>query len=539
MSESAEALLKKYEQAESARYNFASTWQEIADHLLGRRDFTTQASPGRKRMSKIYDTTGLQAADMLASALHSFLTNPALRWFNLRFQDDYLDDDEQGRQWLDEVEDSMLAAFNSPDANFASNIHEVYLDQVAFGTAGLYIGDRPGVGPMFSARPLGELHVAENAEGKVDTVYRKFELTARQAQQVFGENAGAKVKEAIEANKLEQKFWFLHCVTRREDGAPNALNAKLLPWASYYVACDDRAVIDEGGYHEMPYMVPRWSKDSGELYGRAPGWNALPEQKMLNEMSKTTLKAAQKAVDPPLLVADDGVVMPLRTQPGGINVVRSGALAADPLRPLPINPRIDISLEMMEQRREMIRGAFHYNLLQLFQDPRMTATQVLQLVQEMQRLMGPMLGRQQSELLEPMIDRVFGILMRSGKLPPHPEHLRGSDLRVEYNSPIAAAQKSSDAQAVEFVWAAAQQMAQTNPEVLDGLDPDEGLKVIGDSRGGPQRIFRPVEERDAIREQRAEQAQAQQGIDQAEQLTSALKSMADGGKASAEAANVG
>src|SRR3546814_4077959 len=84
----------------------------------------------------------------------------------------------------------------------------------------------------------------------------------------------------------------------------------------------------------MPYMVPRWSKDAGEIYGRSPGWNALPDQKMLNEMSRTVLKAAQKAVDPPLMVADDGVLMPLRTHPGGINVVRAGALSNDPLRPL-------------------------------------------------------------------------------------------------------------------------------------------------------------------------------------------------------------
>ncbi|MBO6784972.1 MAG: head-tail connector protein, partial [Alphaproteobacteria bacterium] len=346
VSGSAEELLRQWEDVAARRQAFQSAWQEIADHLLGRRDFASQATPGRKRMARIYDTTGLQAADLLAAALHSFLTNPALRWFSLRAEDPELADDEAVVQWLSGVEDALYAAFNAPDANFAPQIHEVYLDQVAFGTAALYIGDRPGKGLLFSARPLGEIHVAESAEGRVDTVFRKFAFTARQAHQVWGDGAGRAVAEALAANKGERSLDFLHCVKpAHEAGAGHPGFA----FASYYLSLNDKAVIATGGYHEMPYMVPRWSKDSGEVYGRAPGWNALPDQKMLNEMSKTTLKAAQKAVDPPLLVADDGVVMPLRTHPGGINVVRAGALTADPLRPLPVAPRIDIGLEMMEQ----------------------------------------------------------------------------------------------------------------------------------------------------------------------------------------------
>lgn len=530
MADSAETLLREWNDVSVARQNFATVWQEIADNMLGRRDFTTDASPGRKRMSRIYDTTGMQAVTMLSSALHSFLTNPAMRWFTLKFEDNALDDDEEGRLWLDAVEDRMLAEFNAPDSNFASQIHEVYLDQVAFGTAGLYIGERTGRTMLFSARPLGELSISESASGRVDTVYRKFKFTARQAEQVFGDRIGAKIRNALNTGKPDQKFEFLHVVKPRENGRADAVNATDLPFASFYVSLEDKTIVDEGGYHEMPYMVPRWSKDAGELYGRAPGWNALPEQKMLNEMSKTVLKAAQKAVDPPLIVADDGVIMPLRTQPGGINVVRSGALQNDPLRPLLADARLDIGLEMMEQRREAVRSAFHYNLLQLFQDPRMTATQVLQLVQEMQRLLGPMLGRQQSELLEPMVDRVFGILLRAGELPPPPDSIAGEEVLVEYNSPVAAAQKAGDAQAVEFAWAAAQAIAQTNPEVLDQLNPDESLKVISEARGAPQRIFNGDRAVKQVREQRAEQAQQQAGIEQAGQAAQVMETLGRAGQ---------
>lgn len=498
-AETAETLLRRWAVARSARGGFETVWQEIADNLLGRRDFVGAATPGRKRMGRIYDSTGLQAADMLAAALHALLTNPAARWFALRPERRELAEDAGVRAWLDAAEDTMYAAFAAAETNFAPQIHEVYLDEVAFGTAALYVGDRPGRGLLFSARPLGEITVAENAEGRVDTVFRRFTFTARQAHEVWGDAAGPAVRQALAAGRGEDEFAFLHCVAPRERRAGVASGATALPFASWYLALGEGpfgdgasagTLIAESGYHEMPYMVPRWSKDAGEIYGRAPGWNALADQKMLNEMSKTVLKAAQKAVDPPLLVADDGVVMPLRTQPGGVNVVRAGALTHDPLRPLRNEARIDIGLEMMEQRRDAVRSAFHYGVLQLFQDPRMTATQVLQLVTEMQRLMGPMLGRQQAELLEPMIERVFGILNRAGAFPPPPAILAGEAIRIDYVSPIARAQQSGEAQAVLRTLEAAQAFAVLDPAVVDNLDGDAGLRAVAEAAGAPARLLR-------------------------------------------------
>ena len=495
------SLLRRWSAVAAERSQFESVWQEIADNLLGRRDFIGAATPGRKRMTHIFDSTGLQAADMLAAALHSLLTNPAGPWFSLRPETPGLAEAPGVRDWLDAAEAAMYAAFAAPATNFAPQIHEVYLDEVAFGTAALFVGDRPGQGLLFSARPLGEIAIAENAEGRVDTVFRHFRFTARQADEVWGAAAGPAVRAALAAGRPEQAFPFLHCVTPRRIAGTGATAAARLPIASYYLALDDGSpagagagggarLIAESGYHEMPYMVPRWSKDAGEVYGRAPGWNALPDQKMLNKMSQTVLKAAQKAVDPPLLVADDGVVMPLRTNPGGVNVMRAGALAADPLRPLRNEARIDLGLDMMEQRRTAIRNAFHYGVLQLFQEPRMTATQVLQLVTEMQRLMGPMLGRQQAELLEPMIERVFGILLRAGALPPPPPALAGTAIRIDYVSPIARAQQSGEAQAVLRTLEAAQAFAALDPQVVDILDGDAGLRAIAAATGAPGRLLR-------------------------------------------------
>ena len=132
----------------------------------------------------------------------------------------------------------------------------------------------------------------------------------------------------------------------------------------------------------------------------------------------------------------------------------------------------------------------------------MTATQVLQLVQEMQRLLGPMLGRQQAELLEPMIERVFGILLRAGMLPPVPEALAGVPLRVDHVSPIARAQKAGDAQAVLRTLEAAEALAALDPAVTDLIDPDEGLRLIAEANGLPAKALRPAADVAALRAQR-------------------------------------
>lgn len=485
MQDRADAILRDHAAAAAARAGFRSVWQEIADHLLGRRDFSgTDAgagphgggTPGRKRGARICDTTGLQAADMLAAALHAFLTNPAVRWFALKPEDGALADLPGVQDWLEAVEEAMYAAFNAGGANFAPQLHEVYLDLVAFGTAALYVGDRPGRGPLFSARPLGEIAIAEGAEGEVDSVFRAFRLTARQADAAFGDAAGRAVASALASGQGERPVAFLHAVRPVGEIGGKAgavLAARGFRFASTYLAVEERRVVAAGGYHEMPYMVPRWSKDAGEVYGRSPGWNALADQKMLNEMSRTVLKAAQKAVDPPLLVADDGVLMPLR--------------------PLPAPQRLDIGLEMMEQRREAVRAAFHHALLQMFRDPRMTATQVLQMVQEMQRLLGPMLARQQAELLEPMIERVFAILSRARLLPPPPPALAGRRLAVDYVSPIARAQKSGDAQAVLRTLEAAAALSAIDPAAGDLIDADAGLRVIAEANGTPARVLRDAD----------------------------------------------
>ena len=194
-------------------------------------------------------------------------------------------------------------------------------------------------------------------------------------------------------------------------------NSKNMDWVSCHVHEKTETLLKESGFREFPYVVPRYLKtSSNEIYGRSPAMNALPDTKMLNTMSKVSIKAAQKQIDPPLMVPDDGFILPIRTVPGGLNFYRSGT--RDRIEPLNIGANNPLGLNMEQQRRDSIREVFYVNQLQLQQGPQMTATEVIQRNEEKMRLLGPVLGRLQSELLKPLIDRTFNILLRREQFIP-------------------------------------------------------------------------------------------------------------------------
>ncbi len=246
--------------------------------------------------------------------------------------------------------------------------------------------------------------------------------------------------------------------------------------------------------------------------------NALPDVKMVNKMSETTIRAAQKQIDPPLMVPDDGFVLPVRTTPGALNFFRTGT--RDRLEPLQIGANNPLGLNMEEQRRNAIRQAFYVDQLLMSQGPAMTATEVLQRNEEKMRLLGPVLGRLQSELLQPLISRSFALLLRNGLLPVAPEQLQGQDIDIEYVSPLAKAQKLTDLQSMLRGFEVMMQVAEIAP-VMDYLDSDKLVQYLVEVTGLPARVIRSDEEVAQIRREQAraaeEQAAMQQQMMQAEQ----------------------
>ena len=403
----AKNLLKRFDRLKSQRQNWESHWQEVADYMMPRKaDVTKSRSKGDKRTELIFDSSPLQAVELLAASLHGMLTNPSTPWFSLRFKQDEMENEDEAKEWLESATETMYTAFNK--SNFQQEIFELYHDLITFGTAAMFIEEDDEDLLKFSTRHINEIYIAENDKGKIDTVFRKFTLSARSAIQKFGENVSRNI-QTVNAKDPYEEVDIIHAVYPRKDFDPKKQDKGNMPFESVYLEAESGNELSVSGFREFPFVVPRYLKASHEIYGRSPAMTALPDVKMLNEMSKTTIKSAQKQVDPPLLVPDDGFILPVRTVPGGLNFYRSGT--RDRIETLNIGANTPLGLNMEEQRRNSIRNAFYVNQLMMQNGPQMTATEVIQRNEEKMRLLGPVLGRLQSELLKPLIDRTFSILL--------------------------------------------------------------------------------------------------------------------------------
>ncbi len=515
-------IRKRLDKLEADRGTWESHWQEILDYVMPRKaEITFLRSRGEKRTEVLFDSTAITANNLLAASLQGTLTSPSLPWFSLKLRDDDANKIRDIQIWLEDTARRMYAVFN--ESNFNTEVHEMYLDLCSVGTSAIFVeeaneGFLQG-GLHFNTLHIAEYFIQENSTGRVDTLYRKYKMTARQAIQEFGEdNVGTKIKEAVKA-KPDTQFNFIHAVEPTADYERATGKAKTkLPFHSCHVCFEDKMVVRTGGYNEFPYLVPRWSKATGEIFGRSPSYNALPDIKTLNKAVEIGLKAWAKAIDPPLLVTDDGVIGRVRMTPAGITVVRSDTA----IKPLQIGSNWQITDLKENQLRTAIRQAYYSDQLQLQEGPQMTATEVQVRYELMQRLLGPTLGRFQTEFLNPLIERVFGIMMRSDALMPRPEAMSGMNMDIEYVGPLARSQRMEEAIAVERLYQLAMQVVQVDPTVMDVINHEQAIRMRATLLGVPKTVLRGEDEVAEIREQRAaaqqqaqEQAMAQQQADTA------------------------
>jgi len=498
-------LVDRFSTLKTTRSTWESHWQEIADYMQPRKaDITQQRTRGDKRNEIIFDGTAIHALELLSSSLHGMLTNAATPWFTLQYKDTMLAEDDAAREWLDSVTQDMYIAFNR--SNFQQEVQELYQDLISFGTSAMFVSADEKNLIRFNTRHIKEIYIAENERGQVDTVFRLFTISARAAVNLFGEN---NVGAAI-LNKFKQDVYadvdLLHVVMPRDGYDQSKQDSQNMPFKSCYLDPNDVHMISEGGFREFPYVVPRYLKASYEIYGRSPSMNALPDVKMLNKMSEVAIKAGQKQIDPPLMIPDDGFMLPIRTVPGGLNFYRSGS--RDRIEPLNIGANNPITINMIQDRQLAVQKTFYVDQLLTSQGGNMTATEVLQRNEEKMRLLGPVLGRLQSELLQPLIERVYKILERQGVFKPAPEILAQQDVEIEYVSPLAKAQKSGDLNTVMRGVEIFGAMSQFAP-VLDYLDTDGLAKYVQKVLGLPAAVMKSDAQVQQLRNERQQQQQAQ------------------------------
>lgn len=524
-------LLRRWQDLKALRSTYETVWQDIAEHTVPyRANIQRSTQPGEKLTDKIFDSTAVRALPMLAAHLHATLTPSTQPWLSFSFRDESLSADQTVREWLEDSARRMHRAFRQSNFNVA--VHEMYLDLVGPSATGcLYVEeqDPPASGVFggfsFRAHSAEEYVIAEDANGMVDTVYRRLRFTARQLIQKWGEaRVGPRVVER-NRQKPDERYDVIHAVQPRTDlqyavDGSRKRGAANMPVASCYVLVEGESdgkrgrKLEEGGYEEFPYMVPRWLKAAGELYGFGPSHLALPDVKTMNAAKEFLLKAAPLAIFPPTIERDDAVIGDPDLRPAGRNVVGGTGPLTDQLAFMQTGLKVDIGQLVFGDLIQSIRETYYIPQLELTDSPQMTATEVQVRFELMMRFLGAVLERLMAEFLNPLVGRAFAIMARARALAPLPEILRerfgDADLDIQYEGPLARAQRTIELVAQERVttWAAtvAQARAQFPDPLWDNLNLDKILRERVTITGMAADSLNSEQEVEQTRQQRLDEA---------------------------------
>jgi hypothetical protein len=319
-------VMQRQSQMEAKRVVFENQWMEVAERVLPRensffRNYANSLIQGEKRTERIFDSTAQNALPRFAAAMESLLTPRTQRWHKLAAHDARLRDNQNVKVYLEQINALLFDARYSPRANFASQMYETYMGLGAFGNGAMFVDEAVGYNLRYRSVHMVELFFAESHVGVIDTVHRKFPMTARQMMQRW-EDAGtlpAAVTAAVESHTPDREFDVLHCVYPRAEVEWAKKDYRGMPWVSPYIDVQSKFILEEGGYRTFPYAIGRYVTGPRETYGRGPAMQALPDTKTSNEVRKTLLRAGELAVAPPILLYEDGVLEAFSMRSAALN----------------------------------------------------------------------------------------------------------------------------------------------------------------------------------------------------------------------------
>lgn len=521
--------LRRFAALEKEQSTWKQHWIELSDNFLPRRGraLTNQndANQGGKRNQKLIDPGPRLSARTLASGMMAGMTSPARPWFRLVTPDRDLMKFAAVREWLYVVELRMREIYSK--SNFYNMLFMCYADLGVFGThATVMIEDEKTTIRCYPFAP-GRYFLASSSRQQIDTIYRRIPMTVRQTVNMFGlSNVSERTKNAYDRQAYDEWIQVAHAIQPNESREYGMADNKNMAWASCYFEIDcqesENKILKESGFEEFPGLTPRWElAESEDTYGSSPAMDVLGCAKALQLQQKRKAQAIDKLVDPPMVGVPE-----LRNQrasllPGDVTYTSfSNTGGAPGFQPAyQIKPEISAMLEdIAESKGSIQQGMYEDLFLMLTMSDRreITAEEIRERHEEKLLMLGPVLERLNSELLDPSIDRTFAIMLRAGLIPPPPRELQGTSLRVEYISVLAQAQRLVATQSVErlvtFATVVAEGQAKSGSPitVFDKIDTDEALEEYSYALGVPPKIIRAPEEVEQLRQQRMEQQQAQQ-----------------------------
>lgn len=521
----------------SDRGTWENYWEDIAEVLWPNMRYSFRAgsrkTDGDRLTEYQVDSTPQLALSRFRAIMTSLLTPATQKWHYLRASNEDLNKIRVVGEWFETVNDTLFRLRKDTGANFQMQMGHVYAGLGAFGTAGLFTDRMPNrLGLRYRCIHVGELYIREDHSGEVDTVIRRFELTARQAvQRLDWSNLPDNITQSADKNP-EARFTFFHRVRQNPGYDPEDFRADAMKYESVYVCESGKCTLSKGGYNSMPYAVGRYETAPGEVYGRSVAMQALPAIKTLMAQKRAVLKQAHRAVDPVLLAADDNILNNTSLRPGAII---PGAMSLEGKRLLDTLPTGDVRLgeEMMEAERLVINDTFLVRLMQVISETgsdRKTATEVLELAQERATLLEPTVGAQ-NDFLGKIIDREVDILVRNGLVPPMPRELEeaAGEYSIQFDNPISRAADSSQIAGVmrnlEMILPVIN--ITQDPSVLDRYDFDAVLELADRVNNVPFKVTRSLDKINAIRQSRAQQSERAAAAQEAPGQAALLKAAAD------------
>lgn len=532
-------LDRRKESLKAMRQPWEEQWQQLAENVAPTRlRMNLNQNEGKKLRSKIVDSTGSLALRTLASGMHSGITSPARPWFRLTTYDPDLKDYGPVRVYLDGVERRMREIFAG--SNIYNAFHQGYGDIGLFGqSCGLLVEDSDTMIRMMQLQH-GSFWLARDHRGAASTLCREFSWSCERIIERFGyKNCSLPVQQAYDRGAYDDRFTVNHLVEPRRERDPSKIDKQNKPWASIYWEDGDSTrsgtdgLLEVSGFDENPIIAPPWELVAEDHYANSPGMEALPDVRMLQVEQTDKAQAIQKMHKPPMKGPLSMKNNPASLLPGSITYV-DDATGQGYTPAMNVNLSIaDLGRDIQQVQQRIERAFFADLFLMISQMEGIQPRNVMEIVERKEEKMlalGPVLENVQGAQLQPTISRTYAIMDRRGELPDLPPELDNGQLKVEYISILAQAQKAVATGSIERLFAFVGNLAAVNPNVLDKIDMDEGIDQYSDMLGSPAGVI--VSDEDVAKTRQARQ-QAQQKAAQAEQMAQTMPAMQQGAQAAA------
>jgi hypothetical protein len=517
-------IVRRYEHAKRERIPWDTKWQMIQDQVFP--DYRNYSGRSRNilqpQTSKIKNHSGIISGKIhkTVSMISSGLTDPSVKWMDLKLGIRNFRDNEDTAKWLYYCQEELYDLFADPESNFYSSTFELHFDWFTLGTACREIILRKDTGNIqFNTVSMQNICAEQSGYGDLTTIFRIFNVTANQAFDLWGDKIHPTQLGLVQSGKSEagnvRKFEYI------ETSFPNpvyGMHPAVLPYITVVIDKTNKHIVDIGMNHQPPYVISRFFVAPGEIYGRSHVWNAMPDILSINRVSKRILQGIDFAIFPVNLVKDETSIIQNQITPGAFipGIDHNGNATIRQLPPF-ANPQVGTDFYNMKVA-ELDDGLIARDIFPA-ESPNMTATEVNERKIQANNRLRPVLIRLEHEDLNKTIRRSLKLLEQSGRLPPFPyDKLQISpeelpdpimSLRVRFSGQLAKMQKLQEIVNNDLIFQKLMQAGQIDPTVFDRFVTDELIKEDAKIYGISPSIMRSDEEAEQIREQRSAEQERQ------------------------------